>query len=166
LIALAAMLVLRLWGTNRIANFGAQVAALMYCLGPFRCHYAVGERCDVLTFPAIWGAQPSLIPGPALAAAAVVAFQHKTPQIWLRPTTLVVVTALACAQLSWDLAATHRWRVYIADVRSRLARSEGLISWEQALALGDRDENRAWQAMDFGWTMSSLSVDLGLLCAP
>ena len=30
LIALAAMLVLRLWGTNRIANFGAQVAALMF----------------------------------------------------------------------------------------------------------------------------------------
>lgn len=106
MIALAAMLVLRLWGTNRIANFGAQVAALMYCLGPFRCHYAVGERCDVLTFPAIWGAQPSLIPGPALAAAAVVAFQHKTPQIWLLPTTLVVIAALACAQLSWDLAAT------------------------------------------------------------
>src|SRR5262249_2715715 len=81
-------------------------------------------------------------------------------QIWSRPTTLIVIATLACAQLSWDLAATDRWWLYIADVRSRLARSEGLISWEHALALGDADKNRLWQTMGFGWTMPSLSIVL------
>ena len=73
---------------------------------------------------------------------------------------LIVVVALALAQFSWDLAATERWRTYLADVRTRLAASDGLISWEQALAPGDADRNRTWRAMDFGWSMPSLSVIL------
>jgi hypothetical protein len=103
----------------------------------------------------------ALFVGSILAAGAVITFEKKiSERMWLAPATLIVIAALACAQFSWDVAATQRWRAYMTDVRDRLAASDGLISWEQALASGDAKKNEIWRAMGFGWTMPSLSLVL------
>ena len=162
LIVLAIVAVLRLESTSRIAYAGTLVATLIFTAwASFAAIIPWVSDATFSPFPQYMARNQALFIGSALAAVAVVAFHQKIPaRIWLRPTSLVVIAALACAQLSWDLAATHHWRVYMADVRSRLARSEGLISWEQVMALGDADKNRLWQAMGFGWTMPSFSVVL------
>jgi len=162
LVVLAFSAVLRLESTNRIASAGTLVTTLVFIAWTLSAAIVPWVSDATFSpFPQYVARNQALFVGSALAAAAVIALQQKIPQqIWSRPTTLVVIAALACAQLSWDLAATDRWRAYMADVRSRLARSEGLISWEQALALGNADKNRLWQAMSFGWTMPSFSVIL------
>jgi hypothetical protein len=161
LIVVAIVAVLR-ESTNRNARAGTLVATLTFIAWAlFAAIIPWVSDATFSPFPQYMARNQALFVGGALAAGAVMTFQQKIPQhFWSRPTTLFVIVALACAQLSWDLAATDRWRVYMADVRSRLARSEGLISWEQALALGDADKNRLWQAMGFGWTMPSFSVVL------
>jgi len=74
----------------------------------------------------------ALFIGSTLGVAAVLALRERIPwSIWLRPPTFIVVVALALAQFSWDLAARERWRTYLADVRARLAASDGLISWDR-----------------------------------
>ena len=164
LITLSVVVALRLQATERIVSTGTLVATLMFAgwavfavIAPWTSDAAFSP------YPQLVARNQALFVGSALAAAAVLTLQQKTPaQIWLRPTTLVVIAALACAQFSWDLAATQRWRVFIADVRARLAESDGLISWQQALALGDDHKNRTWRAMGMGlgWRMPSLSVVL------
>jgi len=162
LIVLAAMTMLRAESTKRIARGGALVATLSFIA--WALFAAVLPWLSDATFSPLSqmaGRNQALFVGSALAAAAVVALEKKiSPQIWLQPATLVVIAALACAQFSWDVAATQQWQAYIADVRARLAASDGLISWEQALAWGDADRNEIWRAMGFGWTMPSLSVVL------
>jgi hypothetical protein len=162
LVVLAFSAVLRLECTNRIASAGTLVVTVIFVAWAL-CSVIIPWVTDATfsPFPQYMARNHALFIGSALAVAAVVALQQKiSQQIWLRPTTLFVIASLACAQLSWDLAATNRWRFYISDVSSRLGRSEGLISWEQALALGDADKNRSWQAMGFGWTMPGFSVVL------
>ena len=162
LITLGALLVLRLKALERIANAGTLVTTLIFIAWAlFAAVIPWASTAAFAPYPQYQARNQALFVGSALAAAAVVALQKRVvPQIWPRPATLVVIATLACAQFSWDVAATQRWRAYIADVRDRLAAADGLISWEQALALGDADKNEIWRAMGFGWTMPSLSVVL------
>jgi len=162
LITLATVAVLRLKATERIARAGTVVATLIFVAWAlFAAAIPWLSDATFAPFPQYQARNQALFVGSALAVAAVVALQKRNPpQLWLGPTTLIAIAALACAQFSWDLAATQRWRAYIADVRDRLAAADGLISWEQALALGDADKNEIWRAMGFGWTMPSLSVVL------
>jgi hypothetical protein len=112
-------------------------------------------------YPQLVARNHALFVGSILAAGAVITFEKKIPErMWLAPATLVVIAALACAQFSWDVAATQRWRAYMTDVRGRLAASDGLISWEQAFGSGDAGKSEVWRAMGFGWTMPSLSLVL------
>jgi hypothetical protein len=162
LIALAAIAMLRLESTKRIASGGTLAATLIFIIWAM-CAAALPWLSDA-TFsplPQMAARNQAVFVGSALAAAAAVTLDKKIPpQFWLRPATLVVIAALACAQLSWDAAATKQWRAYIADVRGRLAAADGLIGWERALALGDPDKNKMWRVMGSGWTMPSLSVVL------
>src|SRR5690349_349704 len=103
----------------------------------------------------------ALFVGALLATAAVITLDKKIQlETWLTPAAFILIWALACAQYSWDVASTQQWRSYISDVRARLAASDGLINFEQALALGDAKKNELWRVMAFGWTVPSLSIVL------
>jgi hypothetical protein len=78
----------------------------------------------------------------------------------MQPATIVVVVGLCIAQFSWDVAATTRWRDYVADFKARLANSKGLIGWDRALASGDPIRDREWRLMSTGWVMPTLSIIL------
>jgi hypothetical protein len=162
LITISIVVALRLEASERIASTGTFVATLMFVVWAVFAAIAPWAGDTAFSpFSPFQARGQALTVGSALAAVAVLTLLRRTAaQIWLRPTTLVVIAALACAQFSWDLAATQQWRAFIADMRARLDESNGLISWEQALALGDADKNRLWQAMDFAFTMPSLSVVL------
>jgi hypothetical protein len=164
LITLSIVVALRLEASERIASTATLVVTLMFVAwAVFAAIAPWASDAAFSPFSQFQARGQALIVGTALAAVAVGTLLQKTPaQIWLRPTTLVVIAALACAQFSWDIAATQRWRAFIADTRARLAESNGLISWERALALGDDSKNQKWRAIakDFGWTLPSLSVVL------
>jgi hypothetical protein len=79
-------------------------------------------------------------------------------RIWLRPATLVIITALAMAQATADIAATLRWRAYVADLQSRLTTTRGLIRWEDTLATGDREKDTNWRLMSIEWVIPLVCI--------
>jgi hypothetical protein len=159
---LAAIAALRLQAKGRIAIIDARVAALIFiCWALIAVVAAWVTDAAFSPFSQYQARNQAVFVGGILAAAAAWALYRRIPQqIWLQPATVAVIAALSLAQFSWDLAATERWRGYIADVRSRLASSTGLIGWEQNLASGDPTKNELWRLMGFGWAMPSLSVIL------
>jgi hypothetical protein len=162
LVLLVATTVVQLTSAKRIASVATRVAMFIF-IGWALFAAAIPWASDATfsPYPQFMARNQALFVGSILAAAAVITFEKKIPpRMWLTPATLVVIAALACAQFSWDLAATHHWRAYMTDVRDRLAASDGLISWERAFGSGDAGKNEIWRAMGFGWTMPSLSLIL------
>jgi hypothetical protein len=162
LMSVAAIAALQLWTTRRIARPGTRVVTLIFvALTLVAAVAAWSSDASFSPFSQYQARNQAMFVGSGLGAASVMALQERIPhRIWLQPATLVVIAALAFAQFSWELAATERWRGYIADVRARLAAPTGLIGWEQNLASGDPEKNQMWRLMRFGWTMPSLSVIL------
>jgi hypothetical protein len=162
LVLLVATTVVQLTSVKRTASVATPVATLIFIIWALSA--AVIPWASDATFspyPQLVARNQALFVGSILAAGAVITFEKKIPErMWLAPATLVVIAALACAQFSWDVAATQRWRAYMTDVRGRLASSDGLISWEQAFGSGDAGKSEVWRAMGFGWTMPSLSLVL------
>lgn len=162
LVLLVATTVVRLASAKRTASVPIRVATLIFIVWAlFAAAIPWAGDATFSPYPQLVARNQALFVGSILAAAAVITFGKKIPaRMWLEPATLVVIAALACAQFSWDVAATQRWRAYMTDVRDRLAASDGLISWEQAFGSGDAGKNEIWRAMGFGWTMPSLSLVL------
>jgi hypothetical protein len=94
-----------------------------------------------------------------LAAIAAI-YRPELQRVLARGPTLSVVLALCSAQLAWDVAATHRWRSYVADFQARLAMSAGLIPWEQTLHTSDLHKDRDWRLLTWQWTMPLMSIVL------
>jgi hypothetical protein len=162
LVLLAVVAILRLEATNRIASQGTVLATGVF-ISWAAIATAIPWASDATFAPYAQtvARNQALFVGSVLATAAVITLEKKIrPEIWLPPAALIVTAALACAQISWDLAATQHWRAYIVDVRTRLAVSDGLISWEHALGSGDAQKNEIWRAMHFAWVMPSLSIVL------
>jgi hypothetical protein len=79
-------------------------------------------------------------------------------RIWLRPATFVIITVLAMAQATADVAATLRWRAYVADLQSRLTTTTGLIRWEDSLDTGDREKDTNWRLMSIEWVIPLVCI--------
>jgi hypothetical protein len=77
---------------------------------------------------------------------------------WLQPATLMIIAALSVAQATADVAATLRWRAYIADLQTRLAATSGLIRWEDTLATGDTARDTNWRLMSIEWVIPLVCI--------
>ncbi|MFX6011519.1 hypothetical protein ABTE87_22780, partial [Acinetobacter baumannii] len=74
--------------------------------------------------------------GLALVMLALVA--GEVPErIWFQPGICLIVAMLMLLHAGADLAATMRWRAYVADLQSRLSQGRGLVRWNDTLVTGD-----------------------------
>lgn len=77
---------------------------------------------------------------------------------WQQPLVSVVAITLCLTQASWEIAATERWKGYIADFTARLKLGTGLLDWEQIAYSGNYPKDRDWLLMSWSWTMPSMSI--------
>lgn len=95
----------------------------------------------------------------ALALVLLYAVATRLPaRRWANRPSLVIVLTLALAQTSADLAATARWRAYMADFSGRLSQLAGLVPWPSTLATGDAARDADWRMMSAGWVTPILSI--------
>ena len=90
----------------------------------------------------------------------MLAFQYwNIPErIWLRPAALLVISVLGVTQAAADIAATVRWRAYVADLQSRLTTTSGLIRWEDTLVTGDLKQDINWRLMSMEWVIPLVCI--------
>ena len=94
-----------------------------------------------------------------LATAVLLALQRRVEErVWLHRCGLAVVLALCIAQWTWDVAATLRWRAYLANLGTRLSAARGLVPWELAARDENRERQYAWTMMSLGWNMPSFCI--------
>ncbi len=79
-------------------------------------------------------------------------------RVWLQPATLVIVCALALAQATADIAATLRWREYLADLQGRLTLTRGLVRWDDTLVTGDPARDVNWRLMSMEWVIPLVCI--------
>jgi hypothetical protein len=77
---------------------------------------------------------------------------------WQQPLVSIIAITLCLTQASWEIAATDRWKGYIADFTTRLKLGTGLLDWEQIAYSGNYPKDRDWLLMSWSWTMPSMSI--------
>lgn len=93
-------------------------------------------------------------------AATFVAFRGTIEWLSLRNGVVTVIISLCAAQMTSDVIGTARWHDYIADLKSRLADSSGLIAWEQMRTTGDVRRDLNWHLMSNDWVTPIVSIVL------
>jgi hypothetical protein len=97
----------------------------------------------------------------ALGAVMVMLVEFRWPdRVWLNPATVAILGSLCIAQSVADVVATQRWRWVAVDLQSRLARTNGLISWEGAAHTGDNEKDNNFRLMMAAWTAPFTSIVL------
>jgi hypothetical protein len=76
----------------------------------------------------------------------------------LRICCLLIVVPLCIAQTDADIVATTRWRDFVIDLQSRLATSQGLLSWQSTIVTGDQRRDLNWKLMNAGWVIPMMSI--------
>ncbi len=95
--------------------------------------------------------------GLALVMLALVA--GEVPErIWLQPGICLIVAMLMLLHAGADLAATMRWRAYVADLQSRLSQGRGLVRWNDTLVTGDAQRDVNWRLMSIEWVIPLVSI--------
>ena len=95
----------------------------------------------------------------ALGTVAVVILRLRLPdRLWMQPATISVLLALCLAQTVADLVATGRWHAHVVDLRSRLAKAQGLIPWETMQHTGDARADTDWHLMAVSWVIPVTSI--------
>jgi len=95
----------------------------------------------------------------ALGTIAVLLLSLRLPdRLWMQPPTVFILISLCAAQMAADIAATHRWHAFVADLQSRLANACGLIPWETTLYTGDERADLNWRLMAVKWTIPRTSI--------
>ena len=153
---------IRLIAPMRVANVATQLATIIFaCLA--LASATAAWTIDATFSPAaqLEARNQAIFVSTVLAVAAAVALYSRIlERVWMQPTAMIVLVGLCVAQFSWDVAATTRWRDYVADFKARLANSNGLIGWDRALASGDPIRDREWRLMSTAWVMPTLSIIL------
>ena len=95
--------------------------------------------------------------GLALVMLALVA--GEVPErIWFQPGICLIVAMLMLLHAGADLAATMRWRAYVADLQSRLSQGRGLVRWNDTLVTGDAQRDVNWRLMSIEWVIPLVSI--------
>ena len=85
-----------------------------------------------------------------LALFAILSSVHPPMTLlWKKRQNIGVITILAVTVLSWHVAATHRWTIYLDDFRSILSTSQGLIPYKQAC--GNLPDGRKSNFQNMTW---------------
>lgn len=79
-------------------------------------------------------------------------------RIWLQPGVVLIVAMLALLHSGTDIAATIRWRTYVADLQSRLSSAQGRVRWDDTLVTGDRQKDINWRLMSVEWVIPLISI--------
>jgi hypothetical protein len=104
--------------------------------------------------------QSALISFPLALFAILSTLYPSATLLWKKRQNLCVITILAVTVLSWHVAATHRWVVYLNDFRSILVAGHGLVSWKVACGSLPDDRRSNFQSMSWPWTNPTLSFML------
>ncbi len=71
---------------------------------------------------------------------------------------LSVIALLTTIQLAADVAATERWKAFVADLQVRLINYRGLVPWEKTLHTGNLRADENWQLVNIGWVVPYFSI--------
>jgi hypothetical protein len=79
-------------------------------------------------------------------------------RIWLQRGVLAIMVMLILAHTGADIAATLRWRAYVADLQSCLSSGQGLVRWNDTLVTGDAEKDMNWRLMSMEWVIPLISI--------